>query len=90
MANKNLAVLADVAIGLRKREFSVTVEYPGYLTVSDNEATMDWGTANEFWGGDNANDEKAQILYTHETKIPSTSTDVEAIVTAIESHMRGK
>ena len=76
----NLKIMQDVTDRLVAWGTPATCEYPGLILVGN----WSFGTANDTWGGDNsfigAND-------TVNFEIPSNSTDVERIATAIYDFM---
>lgn len=74
-----LAIMADVAIELRKRGYHVTVEYPGFLSLANvnPEKEYAFGTANECWGHDVMKDN--DVLTSGTSDIPVDSQDIQAI-----------
>ena len=73
-------IMAHVTDRLVAMGMPAACEYPGFILVGN----WSFGTANDTWGGDNsfigAND-------TVDFEIPSNSTDVERIATAIYDFM---
>lgn len=86
-------MMQEVCNKLRERGLDAFHEYPGYLSIpeSDGPCLLNFGTANDVWGFDVQDfdgypvDEGSQ----RQSKIPSDSEDVDAVVAYIASTFEG-
>ena len=81
-------LIEKIAMRLAALGHSVTFEYPGYLDIDLGDGRRLYvGTANQVWESQMV-DSEGRDLGSMLTEIPWFTTDVNAIVSAIDTHIR--
>lgn len=75
--------LHEVVTKLAALGVPATVEYPGFIAVPVGQKVWNFGTANEWWGGELTDANGEQWAVAEFEGLPSDTADAEGVANAI-------